>query len=204
MLTAALVLALAGCSSVASGPFPVAQAPGYAVGDTWTLSNPRGGAGNRNVVSRVIDVQDDGTVVFTGGLGYIGGARRYRWKDGAVEEVGTREGDIAQRFVVLAGSGWQFLSFPLEVGKSWQFSKVGYLSGRPHQFTIACRVWSYEDVETKAGTFQAFRITIEWTGQTPEARWSDTNVFRYAPAVKFIVKQRSVNFNSELLSYDVH
>jgi hypothetical protein len=202
-LIAALILALTGCSTVASGPSPIAQAPTYQVGDTWTMSNPRSGVGNRNVVSHVIDIQDDGEVIFTGGLGYVGGAPRYRWKDGAVEEVGTRERDIAQRFVVLAGSGWQFLSFPLEVGKSWQFTKVGYSYGRAHQFTVACRVWPHDDIQTKAGTFKAFRMTVEWAGQTPEYRLSNLHTFWYAPAVRFMVREQSTNFNWELLSYRV-
>ncbi|SRR6266478_12380 len=194
-----LCVVVMGCSQTVStsdvGRTPSVAAPRYEVGDTWTLSN--------GTVSTVVDIQDDGTVVFTGGLGYVGGARRYRWKDGAVEEAGTREGDIARRFVVIAGSGWQFLSFPLEVGKSWQFSKGGYISGRPHQFTIACRVWSYGDVQTPAGMFKAFRMTVEWTGQTPEYRFSNTHIFWYAPAVKFMVREQSTIHSWELLSYRV-
>jgi hypothetical protein len=183
---------LAGCATVESRG-PIVPEPIYHIGDTWTLSN--------GLISRVIKIEDDGTVFFTNGLGFVGGAPQYRWKGGTIEEIGTHEGDLPRRLVALGGSGWQFLNFPLEVGKNWSFSNVGYIWGRAHHFTVSCRVWSYEDVQTKAGPFGAFRMTIEWAGQTPEYRFANVHSFWFAPAVKFMVKERSTEFNWELLSY---
>jgi hypothetical protein len=62
---------------------------------------------------------------------------------------------------------------------------------------------SYEDVQTKAGTFKAFRMTIEWVGLTPGYGWNDLNVLWWAPEVKFMVKRRSKGSNWELASYRV-
>jgi hypothetical protein len=185
---------LAGCAEVEDRA-PIIQAPTYQVGDTWSLSN--------GAVSRVIRIEDDGAVIFTWSLGFVGGAPRYRWRDGTVEELGTREGDLHRRLIALGGSGWQFLNFPLEVGKSWHFSNVGYIFGRAHHFTVSCTVWSYDDVHTQAGQFAAYRMTIEWAGQTPEYRFSNLHNFWYAPAVKFMVRERSTDFSWELLSYEL-
>jgi hypothetical protein len=46
-------------------------------------------------------------------------------------------------------------------------------------------------------------MTIEWVGLTPGYRWSDVNVFWWAPEVKFMVKQSSKSRNWELASYRV-
>jgi len=204
VLVVAMSLLTVGCNeAIMPRNYPRAMAPKYAVGDTWKADTGRTG--------QVKQVQDDGTVMFNSWLGFIGGAPAYRWTDGAVEEIGaTNDNTTGRRGAVLMGAGWQFLSFPLEVGKEWQSSGEGFGPGpdggksqRHHHYTIRCKVWSYEDVHTQAGTFKAFRMTIEWGGLTPGYSFRDAHIFWWAPEVKFMVKERSTRSSWELASYDV-
>jgi len=191
------------CSeAITSRNSPRAMAPKYAVGDTWKADN--------GWTALVRKVDPDGNVLFGGWLGFIGGAPAYSWRDGAVEEVGaTIENVTGRRWTVLTGSGWQFLSFPLEVGKEWHSSGEGYGlapdgRGQRHQyFTINCKVWSYEDVTTKAGTFKAFKMTIQWNVLTPGYSFRNDHTFWWAPKVKFMIKERSPVRDWEMASYRV-
>jgi hypothetical protein len=199
---AALILLLglagAGCGPTISGSSdgsPVAVAPTYHVGETWRLSNGQ--------IARVHRIDSEGGVMFSGGFGYIGGGRRYRWTNGSIEEVGIQGSDITARVFVGLGPGWKVLDFPLEIGKTWHFSGTAFIHGRPHRMNVSCRVWSYEDVNTKAGTFKAFRITIEWNGINPDYQFTNLHIMWYAPAVKFSVKEQSIFNDYELVSYSV-
>lgn len=199
LITFLLSVMVVGCGQAVTSPTvsgPVVAAPSYQVGDTWTLSN--------GVVATVRETRDDGVVIFTGGLGYIGG-RRISWKDGVVEVIGVTERQMA-RGTVLVGPGWQFWNFPLEVGKTWETSGKGFIGGRVHQITVVCKIWSYEDVQTKAGTFKAFRTTIEWHGNSAGYLFRNTHTVWYAPAVKFVVKEHGppgLNIDRELVSFSV-
>lgn len=106
-----------------------------------------------------------------------------------------------------AGSGWKYFDFPLTVDKTWAVDATGYWQGARARYQGDIRVRAYEDVETRAGTFKAFRIQREWifTPQSgAEFRWGD--VGWYAPEVKVYVKfstQHPLVPSWELLSFRV-
>jgi hypothetical protein len=91
--------------------------------------------------------------------------------------------------VVFVGPGWKYYDWPLEVKKTWQMSAQAFTRGAVQNVTIQTTVIAYEDVNTKAGTFKAYRLQREWTMNWPGytgPRWTTTEW--YAPEVKSIVK----------------
>lgn len=78
------------------------------------------------------------------------------------------------------------LKFPMSVGASWLFE---YDVGSVH-YKGENKVAAMEDIQTKAGSLQAYRI--ESSGEFTSAGWHDAGRFAqtiwYAPSVKRIVK----------------
>ena len=77
------------------------------------------------------------------------------------------------------------LSWPLWVGKSWTATYTWY--DREYGLTerdvnISWKVEAYEDVETPAGRWKAFRLHMSSRGGTV------LSIFWYAPEVRFVVK----------------
>jgi hypothetical protein len=176
-----------------------AESPTYSVGDTWKRSHGQ--------ELKVVSVDDQGTTLSgvlldcTTCLGRVD-------KNLALKDVTTADGksvDVTNVRSVLIGSNWKFYEWPLEVGKSWSTSGMGYFKGQSQRFEIDFIVRAYEDVKTKAGAFRAYKIEQTWSNPGPYgSHW--TNTWWYAPEVKSVVKATSTNRNStdwELVSYSV-
>jgi len=91
----------------------------------------------------------------------------------------------------------RLLSFPLEVGKQWNYvddyvvndMTLGTLEGRGKR---SVAVLGYEKVRVPAGEFDAFRLEAKGTWvspQAPIAPGADYVTYWYAPAVRSIVKK---------------
>ena len=75
---------------------------------------------------------------------------------------------------MIIGPGWRFLEFPPALKRSWDISGTAVIRGASHRMTVVSRVISYESVRTRAGTFMAFRLTIDWHGIHPDYTFKNT------------------------------
>ena len=92
------------------------------------------------------------------------------------------------------------LEFPLFVGKKWNDEFDAWKRGNIRHFTNEYIVDKYERINTKAGSFKAFKIIR--LGSIPEKSWKGKEEYWYSPEAKRIV--RSIpdwRYGSELLSY---
>ncbi len=109
----------------------------------------------------------------------------------------------------------RMLSFPLEVGKHWQYENEWLFKFKSSRGTIAMKVAvvGYETVDVPAGRFEAFRLEAmgELGGSSPNNTFyggQTTTRYWYSPAAKAVVK--SVHHNPyqgtttvELVSFKV-
>jgi hypothetical protein len=157
--------------------------PTRSVGDTWKLSDGR--------VITVIKVEE-------GWASTIGGLRDCptcitRSKDlnfdGTVRDASGNPVDVMKMQGVFVGPDWKFYDWPLEVGKQWRFSAMGFVNQASRQYDVASVVKAVEEVKTKAGTFKAFKIQSDWSFPQsfgPPVKWINTTW--YAPDAKIAVK----------------
>jgi hypothetical protein len=89
----------------------------------------------------------------------------------------------------------RLLSFPLSVGKRWQYTSKWLFKPKSSQGSIAAAVSvvSYEPIEVPAGRFDAFKIEAlaELGGSSPSNTFyagQATTTYWYAPAARAIVK----------------
>jgi hypothetical protein len=94
----------------------------------------------------------------------------------------------------------RLLSFPLEVGKRWQYVSdwVFKPKGAKGSFGVEVVVVAYEKVTVAAGEFDAFKLTSRETlsGTSPigsQYAGETTRTYWYAPAARAIVKSISHN-----------
>jgi hypothetical protein len=95
------------------------------------------------------------------------------------------------------------LSFPLFVGKKWSDKYYGTsVGGLKYEYRNEYSVIKYEIVNTKAGSFKAFKIrrwnhNVDTGGQWCTAMW-------YSPELKCVIKSSHPYYtNTELLSYQL-
>ena len=106
------------------------------------------------------------------------------------------------------GPGWRFYDWPLEIKKKWSFSGDGYFRAQSQRYDVDAVVKSYEEVKTKAGTFQALKIEYSWSIDNRQfgwrATWATTTWF--APEAKGPVKFKTTardGIEWKLLSYSL-
>jgi hypothetical protein len=94
----------------------------------------------------------------------------------------------------------RLLSFPLSVGKRWQYTSDWLFKPKSSRGSIAAAVAvvSYEQIEVPAGRFDAFKLEAlaELGGASPSNTFyagQTTTTYWYAPAARAIVK--SINHN---------
>ena len=143
-------------TALAQGGAPRAEPPAVKVGDRWNYEQNDRRTGlkesdwNRTVTavtaSQIEGTENDGKFVWT-------------------RELNTVESSTA----VVSGES-KFLSFPLEVGKKWDFkyswaSKINPGKGR---WQLDAAVVAYEKVKVPAGEFDAFKIEYKgfWNNDT--------------------------------------
>ncbi|HTK90816.1 MAG TPA: hypothetical protein VL948_11225 [Verrucomicrobiae bacterium] len=200
-MSRALVIAVSFLSMVTAVHAQTTDPPAFSVGDTWKFSD------GREVT--VVKVDENGSAL-TGGLRDCPTCVIHFDKSfgstGIVTESDGKPLDPGKVQVLFVGPSWRLYDFPLQVGKSWNFSAQGYFRGQVQQYDVAVKIAKYEDVKTKAGTFKAFKMERSWRGgRAPNtSTWSDAVWF--APGVKSVVKFTSMNQNAtefDLTSYSL-
>lgn len=111
----------------------------------------------------------------------------------------TRDMNVLESSVT-RNSNPKVLSFPLEVGKRWQYSSNWLFKPKGSAGAVAVdnAVLAYEKVKVPAGEFDAFRIaaTEKVSGTSPigsQYGGDITRTYWYAPAARVIVKTESRN-----------
>ena len=130
-----------------------ADLPSVSVGDTWKRSDGR--------ELRVMRVDDQGISV-AGVYGSCPTCLTVVDKTGNPSSITDADGkpmDVMRLGgVVFVGPGWKYYDWPLEVKKTWNMSAKAFTRGAVQNVTIRTTVIAYEDVNTKAGTFKAYRL----------------------------------------------
>jgi len=173
-----------------------ANFPKMMVGDSWVMKE----FSNKGVVTRsriIIEIKSDG--------GFV-----QEVKDDKGRTLNEYYNNKYQRIVsidVEKGNAVKIpkppekrLEFPLFVGKKWNDEFDAWKRGNIRHFTNEYIVDKYETVNTKAGSFKAFKIIR--LGSIPKKSWKGKEEYWYSPEAKRIV--RSIpdwRYGSELLSY---
>lgn len=113
---------------------------------------------------------------------------------------------------VIQGGPWKHaphdgtgVSLPLEIGKTWSFrsSDVNSVKGGSWKRTGTSKVVGREDVTTKAGTFDVFKIETSGTSQSandPTRKIHVTQTTWYSPAINHWVKRTTtIRANQRLM-----
>ena len=172
VLTILLTLGLAACASVppAAKQGPQAERPTYALGEKWIRSDGE---------YELIRIENN----------------RYVFSAGAGREIELTK-DLA---VAKVSRGKDLMTFdqppkliwPLEVGKSGYDQVASYRSWNPGGSGTGVFSWkveAYEDVQTFAGTFKAFRISQSLSWRQGRGGGEKGLVIWYAPEVRQFVK----------------
>ncbi|MDI6753687.1 MAG: hypothetical protein QME78_04745 [Thermodesulfobacteriota bacterium] len=155
------------------------------VGDSWVFRGHSYRYGSDTSQQKIIKVAEDG--------GFV------------IEVTGEKEGtyhlyyDKAYQLIkaIKIPEGTQIktpvppekrIEFPVFVGKTWEEKYVWWspVDKKDLYFTNDSTVEKYETVETKGGTFKAFKIVKRY--HIPESKWNGINTYWYAPEVKREVK----------------
>lgn len=177
-----------------------ASAPSFAVGDSWAYSDGR--------KIKVVKL-DDGGPVMTGALRSCLTCAVHYDRNLAMRKVTDADGrpvEAAKLGFLPLGPEWKFYAFPLEVKKAWRFSAEGLVGGKPDRYDVAVVVSALEEVQTKAGTFKAYKMERTWSGMSAGKPYRFTDVVWFAPRAKFPVKfasDRQGAQGGELTSYAV-
>jgi hypothetical protein len=155
------------------------SAPTYQVGDKWTWRNDKGVTWSNSVV------QVEGNVTQ---IGWPNGEIAFLDKDWIVRQVKPKDGEpVAQQGAKYTTIGQKTLDFPLQIGKTWEYTFVSQTSTGLGNVTNAYKVAACEEVPTPAGKFQAFRLE----GYTKGPRATGNFNLWYAPQVKQYVKRQN-------------
>lgn len=196
-----LVLACTVAVALESPAFaqPVA-APAYAVGDSWAYTDGR---------QIAVVKMEDGAPIMAGPLAVCPACLVHYDRNLAIRKVTDAAGkavEAAKIDFLALGPEWKFYAFPLAVKKTWSFSAEGLIRGKPQRYDVSVVVATLEDVQTKAGSFKAFKMERTWTGTQAGQPFKFTDVVWFAPSAKFPVKFQSSRAGvkpGELTAYKV-
>ena len=175
-------------------------APTYAVGDSWAYSD-----GRQIAVVKV----EDGAPLMTGSLAVCPTCVVHYDRNLTIRKVTDPAGkpvEAAKIDFLALGPEWKFYVFPLEVKKTWSFSAEGLIRGKPQRSDVNVAGAALEDVQTKAGSFKAYRMERSWTTMQAGQPVKFTDVVWFAPSAKFPVKFQSSRAGvkpGELTAYKV-
>jgi len=186
---ASLAVSLAAVSAWAAEA-PVAQAPQWAVGDTWVYHyyNEVEGAMESVRTETVVGVKD-GAPIYEAKIHMKSGNA-----DSAYQRVTDADGnELSNNGINFGGDGHKLLSFPLSVGKEWDADYTrGDGTATPAIVKTHVKVLAYETVHTDAGDFQAYRIEATGAFQMNLSKMGAMSTQReimwYAPEAKRLVK----------------
>lgn len=197
--------------AVKKGPLPgeaIANLPKMEVGDSWVSFGGRRSYGTETTIfSKVTEVSPDGSFIIEA-----------KTDKG---QIYHRNFDNEYRMVSLISIGKQepidipkppekILAFPLFVGKKWKgsFRFVGldnYLlrsTAGEKDYLAEYAVDKFETIDTKAGSFRAFKIVKKV--QIIRPSWSGTHEYWYSPETKNLVKYViDSKLEYELISYQL-
>lgn len=178
--------------------------PKYNAGEKWieTMQDMISGAHTEHI-TKVVSANGDGSYETTIEIPeYNRKMKNYYDKDGYLLAVENIVGD--QEYPVRRPP-FRPIEFPIWVGKKWK--NETYLSWnvkgqRYYKYKSYCEVEKYEEVETQAGSFMAYRIKRLTINLSTQGR--STAVFWYSPEIKYIIKgKKSFGEFKELKRFDL-
>jgi hypothetical protein len=163
---------------------PTADAPVYRVGDTWTFSTAEtdSQSGDTTVMT-VMSVTENQTTI------------RASKNGGPSYEVDlNNQGDMFRSGHTTWEPAIGWLSFPMMVGKSWDFHDLKRTGSETRDTDEVVKVVAFERVQVRAGTYDAYKIVIHGVsarhlGGGRAAQIHST--YWYAPSVRAIVKSEA-------------
>jgi hypothetical protein len=172
-------LCLAGFTLAAhAAELSAAQAPTFAVGDSWTysLTDPRAPSRTFSFVQTIRAINGgaiDMTVSNNGGT-----MPASMDQNGNLTSIGTKQ--------YLPSDSK--LKFPIAVGGNWTNNFTTRTGAGDATTTLNAKVVGVETVQTAAGSFQAFRIEETGSVVAPNGKIQFTETDWYAPDAKRIIK----------------
>ena len=180
---------------------PVAHFPKMVVGDSWVLTGWSQKYGTDTYRLEIIELNSDGTFV-TKMRSKKGGRTQLLYYDNKGQLIKILYTD-SRKTIKPSTPPSKELDFPLFIGKKWS-QKVYSISldGNYYRYEYSYAVKGHEMVDTKAGSFMAFKILKERfnldTGLTGNRE------YWYSPKAKIIVKDApSWRRGHELMSYQL-
>jgi len=205
ILVAIIIFISSGCGTtpVKNVPLPgepVAHVPKMTVGDTWVYTG-FGYGGTDTFTSKVVEVQADGGFVTE---------RKSKKKNRTVlcywnnkyQKTRMVDKDSGNELDVLTPPA-KYPDFPLFVGKQWSDKYTGSsITGSTDDYANDYFVESYGKVSTKAGTFDAFKISRQHYNISRGRRTSFFSTFWYSPKLKIVIKSEpDWRIGKEVISY---
>jgi hypothetical protein len=193
---AAILAALAAPESIRADP-PATGKPTYSVGDWWHFN----GTPYRQDCAQWVVVQADpsGSLIEE-----CDGHQSHRDYANGLE---LSKVDRAGEDLVAFEPALPDLSFPLEVGKTWEVEYEGYTADDGARWTASAswHVAAFESVTVAAGTFDAYRIERSETLGRESYGIKLRSTGWWAPSAKGFVKfeHQDRRWNAELDSYGV-
>ena len=190
-----LVALLAATSPVLAQEVPKAERPELKVGDSWSYQRTSRDGTQIEVRREIKAITPDSLTVIV--------------KDAA----GTTEQQWTPELNYVKGEGprlerphQQYFSFPLAVGRQWKVEKKGVgTSGRDFKAEGECKVVGFEKVETKAGPFDAFKVSCQTEFILYGARQilgSERYVYWYSPTVRGEVRAERLTRDAISVVFD--
>jgi hypothetical protein len=178
-----------------AGP-PTTGAPIYKVGDTWTfLSGKTDTNPGVTGVKTVVSVTENQTTI------------RASWNGHPSYEIDlNNQGDMFRSGDTTWEPAIGWLSFPMMVGKSWDFHDLKRTTSGIADIDEVVKVVAFERVRVPAGTFDAYKIVIHgvWARHLGGGLAVQIHsTYWYAPSVKAIVKSESGWTNYHIASDDI-
>ena len=154
-----------------------AQAPNFAVGDSWTyaISDPRQPSRQFSFVQTVNAVGVDVGITVSNNGGTM---------PASFDLNGNLTSNGSKQYPPSDGK----LKFPISVGSTWASNFTTHTGNGDAATSLNAKVVGVEAVETTAGTFQAFKIEETGTVSAPNGKYSFTETDWYAPDAKRIIK----------------
>jgi hypothetical protein len=173
------LLAIAATTAMAQPvPLTTAQAPRFVVGDSWTytLSDPGNPSRKFSFVQSVHSVSNNEVGVTISNNG------------GTMPATFDANGNLTSNGSKQYLPSDSKLKFPMSVGSTWSSQFTTRTGNGDAATMLNAKVTAVEQVETLAGTFQAFRIEETLEVSAPNGKSSFTETDWYAPDAKRIVK----------------
>ena len=149
---AAMLLCCLTTPALAQGPADMSttDASIYRIRDTWTyLTGRADGRADDTTVKTVVSVTESQTTI-----------RALTNGHSSYEIVLNGQGDMVRSGDMTWEPAQDWLSFPMMVGKSWHFHDLKRARSGTADIDEAIKVVSFERVQVRAGTFDAYKLVI--------------------------------------------